>query len=284
MKREGGENRPEIRRILVTLDASSQSVKRVEAATELASDLEAELVGLFVEDTNLLRMAELPFVKEFSPFSPFGQRVEARALEREFRAQSARMRRVLASAADARAVPWTFRVARGLVTTEVLLAASEADLIVLGKMTWAPAGVRRMGSTVRMILSQGRSMTMVMQEEYRWTVPISLIYDGSDSSEKGVIVASHLARIRKGGMNVFILAPKGETSVQYRSRVDDTLRDRQVKADFYFIVNPSLNTLAWFLRGYGKGPLVLPCGSGLFQEEALCSFITDIPNPVLLVR
>ena len=53
-----------IRRILVALDASRHSLAALEAAAELAARLKAELVGLFVEDIDLLRLAGLPFARE----------------------------------------------------------------------------------------------------------------------------------------------------------------------------------------------------------------------------
>ncbi|MGB7837261.1 MAG: universal stress protein, partial [Terrimicrobiaceae bacterium] len=55
-----------IRRILVALDASAHSRAALEAACELALGLDAELSGLFVEDINLLRLAQLPFASEIS--------------------------------------------------------------------------------------------------------------------------------------------------------------------------------------------------------------------------
>jgi K+-sensing histidine kinase KdpD len=44
------ENELTIKRILVALDASSHSNAALRMATELASQLDAELTGIFVED------------------------------------------------------------------------------------------------------------------------------------------------------------------------------------------------------------------------------------------
>ena len=52
------------RRIVVALDASSHSHAALAAAVALAGRLQAELQGIFVEDVNLLRLAELPFARE----------------------------------------------------------------------------------------------------------------------------------------------------------------------------------------------------------------------------
>ncbi len=49
----------ERRRILIGLNSSPTSLRGLAAAAEMAARLDAELVGLFVEDDNLLRLAEL---------------------------------------------------------------------------------------------------------------------------------------------------------------------------------------------------------------------------------
>ena len=53
-----------IKRILVALDASAANRTALQTAALLASELQAELQALFVEDINLLRLAELPFARE----------------------------------------------------------------------------------------------------------------------------------------------------------------------------------------------------------------------------
>ena len=58
-----------VRRILVAVDASHHSIAALEAAVELATRFQAELLGLYVEDINLLRLAQLPFGREVGTFS-----------------------------------------------------------------------------------------------------------------------------------------------------------------------------------------------------------------------
>ena len=52
------------RRILVAIDTSPHGSAALEAAARLATELRAELEGLFIEDINLLRLAGLPFARE----------------------------------------------------------------------------------------------------------------------------------------------------------------------------------------------------------------------------
>jgi nucleotide-binding universal stress UspA family protein len=284
MNRAQEDSRLEIRRILVTLDDSFRSIKRVEIAVELAASLKAELIGLFVEDTNLLRIAELPFAREIAMFSPVGRQIRLEQLHWELRAHSERMRRALASATAARKVPWEFRVARGPVVAEVLAAAIESDLMIVGRKTWTHTGARRLGSTVRMILTRGQGMTLIIEEHVSWSVPVSLIFDGSDLSFKALNVAAHLAQIREGRLSVFIVASDRETARRMQARVFGRLANLGLDAKFRLLINPSVNTLAWLVQIHGSGPVVLPCSGNFLEGEGLCSLVGEVTNPVLLVR
>jgi nucleotide-binding universal stress UspA family protein len=284
MNKAESSNRLEIRRILVTVDASAQSLVRIESAAELAAILKAELIGLFVEDANLLRIAELPFAMEFSLSSPIGRRIRREHLQYQLRAQSERMHQALAAAASARGVPWEFKVARGLVTSEVLSEAAQADMLILGKATWAPRGGKRLGSTVRMILTQGRGLTLIVQEKTSWAVPVSVIFSGSDLSAKALCIAARLSKAEDRRLNVFILASDRETALKRRSMVLQELAESNLVVDFHIAVNPSLNSLAWLVKIHARGPLVLSCSEKLLQGEELCSLVNEVSNPIFLIR
>ena len=49
---------------------------------------------------------------------------------------------------------WSFHVVRGVIASEVATAAAEVDVLILGKAARSLTGPRRLGSTVRMVLSQ----------------------------------------------------------------------------------------------------------------------------------
>jgi nucleotide-binding universal stress UspA family protein len=273
-----------IRRILVALDASANSLVRLETAAELAQDFKAELIGLFVEDVNLLRLAQLPFAREISLFSSTIRRFRLEELQRELRAQSNRMRQALAAVAARRNVPWIFKVVQGSVAAEVLSAASEADLMILGKVTWSFRGGKRVGSTVRMILLHGRGLTLILQEGEGLKLPVLVIYDGSDLARKALDVAGQLVQSRDSHLSVFILAPDKDIAQSLQVEVFEELQRRTLGADFHLLIRPSLARLAWLVQTKGKGPVVLPCGGGLLQGEGLCALANEVANPLLLVR
>jgi nucleotide-binding universal stress UspA family protein len=127
-----------IRRILVPVDASPGSLATLVRAVDLAGKLEAELLGLFVEDIELLRLADSPYARELVYFSAAEIPLSRENMETKLKAQSVQARKALEVAGAHAQVRWTFRTVRGDVLTEILAAANQVDLLQLTK--WDPYG------------------------------------------------------------------------------------------------------------------------------------------------
>lgn len=119
-----------IRRVIVGLVPTQRNQAVLEAAARLARRMEAELVGLFVENINLLHFAGLPFACEVGFASATRRDLDVEGMERSLRALAREARQLLASVAGRVPVRWSFRVARGAVAAELLAAATAADLVV----------------------------------------------------------------------------------------------------------------------------------------------------------
>nr|NIU03050.1 universal stress protein [Gammaproteobacteria bacterium]NIX84325.1 universal stress protein [Gammaproteobacteria bacterium] len=135
-----------IRRIMVAMDSSTHSLWALEAAAALAGRLEAELLGVFVEDVRLLHLAGLPFSRELAGSSALARELSSSGMERALRVQAQRMRRELMTQAQRVQVQCSFRVLRGEVAGQLLEGVPGADLIILGKMGESPGARRRLGS------------------------------------------------------------------------------------------------------------------------------------------
>lgn len=119
-----------IRRVIVGLEPAMRSRALLEAAACLAESMEAELIGLFVENADLLHFAGFPFAREVGFTSALSRPLDVEAMERCLRAGAEAARRTLASVAGRTSVRWSFRVARGSLTEEMLAAAGQADLVI----------------------------------------------------------------------------------------------------------------------------------------------------------
>ena len=78
---------PEVYRVLIALDATEDSLASLDLATRMAAKLRAELEGLFIEDINLLRLAELPCTRIVSVATTSSEGMSLPSMERELRRQ-----------------------------------------------------------------------------------------------------------------------------------------------------------------------------------------------------
>ena len=274
-----------IRRIMVAMDASSSSLSALHNAVDLASRLGAELIGLYVEDVNLLRLAQLPIAHEISAFSKTLHRLDALELERQFRDEAARVHQAILRACEQRNVPCRFEVFRGVIAAELLAAAAQADLMVVGKIGRSFFGSKRIGSITRMLVSRRTGLTLVLQSgALLTTLPVIVLYDGSDQARKSLAVAAHLVRVPQGRLTAFIVADSREDARRFEGQVHEYLQFYEISPVFRILVRDDLPGIAHRIRLESEGPVVIPCELQAEDGEQLCSLIGEISNPVLLVR
>jgi len=275
---------PSIRRILVGLDASRHSLAALEAASELAAALNAELVGIFVEDINLLHLAGLPFAREVRYLSSAEYPLDSLAMERGLRLQAAQLRQTLAGIAGKRQLQWSFRVVRGQVSTELLAAAQGADLLALGRASWASTRRVRLGATAREVVAQALPSVLLLQQGHSVCAPVQLVYDGSPAAERAVATAVHMASITGGHLIVTVVADAAEIAHRLQGEVEERLQVRPIKGDYRQLIKPTAEELAQVLRAAGGGTLIISADHPLLAGEGLYTLLDAIDCSVFLVR
>ncbi|HKS96324.1 MAG TPA: universal stress protein [Terriglobia bacterium] len=266
-----------IRRILVALDASAHSLAALEAAADLAARMEAELVGLFVEDINLLRLAGLPFAQAIRRHSLAGEPFDSPGMERALRAQAAQARRALAAASERAAVKSSFRVVRGRVAAELLTAASDADLIALGKAGGSLTRNVRLGSTA-LALTANAPLPLLLVTSGAPRQPILAVYDATECGRRALEAAASLAEMTGSPLTVIIVADNPEAAGQLEKKAGSGLEGHPAQVRV-----ARLPRLAYVVRNEPTGLLVVGV-HGSLGEEALQRLLDAIDNPVLLIR
>lgn len=275
---------PVIRRILVALDASRHSLAALEAASELADTLKAELVGIFVEDINLLRLAGLPFAREVRYLSVTDRPLDSPSMERELRIQAEQVKQTLAVVAGRRQLHWSFRVVRGEVVTELLSAAQEADLLALGRASWATTRPVRLGATARQVVAQALGPVLLLQQGHTICQPIQLVYDASAAAKRALATAVRLASVIGAHLTVMVAAATPDTAQRLQEDVDTRLQAQQVKGHYHQLIKPSAEELARTLHIAGGGTLIIGADNPLLEGEGLPTLLDAIDCSVFLVR
>ncbi len=272
-----------IRRIVVGIDASPSSLAALEAAVRLAGELEAELEGLFVEDVNLLRFAELPFTRVVDTLLGCPRPFESADVEHDLKARAERARRALARLAGTR-VTWKFRVARGNVEDEFLAAARSADLVSLGFAGVGQAGGARAGSLARRAAREVRASVLLLREHKPAGTPVAVCYEEGPEGERALFTATALARAQGSDLTVMTFAGDDEEARKIEAAVVKIVNDWKPEPRFLHLTAAGGRDLRAAARAARGGILVVGAASALAHRESLRSLVEGCACSLLLTR
>ncbi|MFO1190060.1 MAG: universal stress protein [Alphaproteobacteria bacterium] len=281
--------RPDIHRILVALDASPHSLAALQQAAEMAARLRAELIGLFVEDINLLRLAELDVAREFQLVrGNFEITPGLPGMENQLRALATRARRAFEEAGRRSGVPHRFRIARGQVARELIAAAAEADLLILGWASQAPPGLPlpspRLGATARSVARGAGRSVLLLRSGARFVRPALVVYDGTISAARALAAAISMTDGGHELLNILAVGDDVDEIRERQTRVRAWLRRRRIDANIGTMRAPTPARIAALLRQSGCLTLVVHAESPLLSGEPGATLLDAIECPVLIVR
>jgi nucleotide-binding universal stress UspA family protein len=278
----GQNSEVEIRRILVALDASHPSLAALEAAVELAASMNAKLEGLYVEDINLLHAAGSPVAREVRfPFVSSTQ-LDPNRMTRQLRAQAKQAERALAAACQRREIEWSFRVVRGEVSHEVMSAAQEADLLILGKASRPLVRKTRLGSTALTAAVQSPCCVLLLERNERIAPPVIVVYDGSPVARRALRIGTRLAQRNGGYLAVLIVSETPNEEYRLQAETADWLRRQGVLVRYRRIPERSVLAVKQVLEAERNGLIVL--STTILHLADLRRLLDGLDSPVLLVR
>lgn len=248
-------------RIFFSLDAPPTDQRLFEATLDLASYLQAELHALFVEDVNLLRLAELPFAMEIGSPSCVRRPLSLESMERTLKSMSDSLRRTMEDVAQRAGVPWSFQVLRGPVLRATLDFASDADLLIISRRSLSPTQSRRAISAAP--LSQ--------------TGSVLVVYDGSRASQRALQIASRLCRERPTEI-IVLLSPRQPADEPFlRETAANSLRRQSPGAKIHPTPISSTAELIAATREY-RGWLLLITWDEVFGKESELELLVNHTN------
>lgn len=273
-----------VRRILVALDASRESLAALATAAHLARRLRAELTGLFVEDANLIKLAQHSFAREINLDTRTGRALDADTMARDLRVQAAMARKALEDAAVQFRLPWSFRVTRGLVEAELLAAAMGADLVAIGKAVRPLTGRTHLGQTAR-ALSRGCSRSVLFcVSEKQLGESVALAYDGSPTAADALGLAARIADNDGGRLAVFLVAETADVAAEYEAAIRRRLRHAPLDLAFRRVSGAGYRDMLQAMEADRPRLLVVGVAPESRADEAVTQVIECATCPVLLVK
>ena len=248
-----------MRRIAVTLDACQVSSSTLEEAVQLAARMGAQLEGIFVEDIDLIQLAELPFLREVRSVSRSEIAINLTRMEQELRVLARRAERLLGEHAARQNVSWSFRIWRGSIDTELLTADTDADVFALTRMgtTWA------------------RPAT---------TKAVSVVFTGTDASARALETAMSLTTDPYKELNILLPAENEAEAMRLQELATRQLGDHAASADFTPLKDGSLNDLLEVLVDSNSAVLIVERDNKLLRAQSLRRSLNNLNCPLLIVR
>jgi nucleotide-binding universal stress UspA family protein len=272
-----------IRRILVALDASPHSLKALETAVEFAARMQAELAGLFVEDIELLRLAESPYASEILYPSATIAPLHRAGMESKLRAHSEQARKALAAAADRARVSWSFRTARGDVTSEVLAAAAEADLLAMAALGGSLGRGFGLGSAALELALNTIPVLLLPVHGLPFKGDLLVLYDGSRDARRRIPFARELARAGANRITVLIAAADNERAMRMQDELAAMLDDCGAEVNYRSFDPKDEAALLRAVKAEKAGVLLLTGRKSLEKLPRLEKFLGEREIPVLLL-
>ena len=255
-------------RILLALDSSAEAETAIEAAAALAAELRAELLGLFIENAELFRLAELPFAAEIALGPPAVRRLDREMLERAVSAQAEKARRALAEAANRQRLSWSFQIARGQSVRMALAAASDFDWLMIrfaGRGPRPSSGLRR---------DSGREIGR----------DVMVVLDAATVSERALATAVRLSIANGGGVAVLLVGADAQALASMRERLTAMQPPLSVECLLCDAPIREAQDLLKAVRERQPEMLVVNRDSPLLTERTLTALAEQLDCPLLLVR
>lgn len=257
------------RRIVVTLDGSPSGPPALDVAVRLAALLNAELEGVFVEDINLVRLAELPFLREVRAHSLVQQAISAESLQRDLRVLARQAEENLQRAAAAVGVRCSFRVWRGHTGLAALSNSFEADILSLGGV-----GVRAAYRAVS-LLPRRAPVAPAIQT-------VNVLFSDSTPGHRALAAACHLAVNLDARINVLLPAGAADAAALER-QAEAIIVAHHATGRTAFVRFDADGTRTPAARA-GGGVLVVGGDNPVLSRTALVRWLETFAGPLLVVR
>ncbi|WP_455219992.1 hypothetical protein [Kaarinaea lacus] len=245
--------------ILLALDAASENQDALESAIILAAQLRAELIGLFVEDIDLLRSAQLPFTSEVVADSGEERSFTSNHIEKSLRAWTKQMQALLTKEAQKANIKCSFRTVKGRHIDTLLSETGEYNLLIISH-------------------SRQQLISPITKSDV-----IYLVFDGSSEAHHGVAIISEMAL--HGLRNIVLIDTCSEDTEYGAKKAAEWLSRHGVHVFVQKLTGDPARSLPPLLKKYPAALLLVPAHFPMhYEPESLKVLQKKLNCPVVIVR
>jgi hypothetical protein len=249
-----------IKRIIINIDSGGFSASIMESAVILASRLQANLCGLFIEDTELLQLANLPFTREITLHTALFRDLSSSSMERNLNAIAAQMRQTLEEMATISDVGCSFRTVRGPRLESVIKESEDSQLILI---------------MPKKRLTENRYHAKPADKSH----PIVLFYDGSLQAHRAVRVIKSMNNTHSVMKRLLVLT----TSQAVEDELLEQLPVDQFQVKCLHLSEYNISDIIDLVRTQTPGLVILPMENILLKQEGEVRRLLDMLSCLLIL-
>lgn len=257
-----------INRVLIALDTSTRDNHTLDTAARLAALRNVELITLFIEDQDLLHLAELPFASEIERSSGTVRKLDSLQMARALKSEAQRLSRHLETITGQLRLRYSLKVVRGSYMAEAMAAAMKTDILFLSK---------NVGKYRRHSLA---ARTALFRRGVERTVPTGTVwswYQATPGSEAALAVAAELAA--EGNKRLVVLQRAGVPEPDEKIR--QLIRQRRI--DYTIMAGMEPSALAGALQRVRDNLLVVHAADLSEKDQLTTASLENLGYPVAVV-
>ncbi|MGK7369184.1 MAG: universal stress protein [Candidatus Halalkalibacterium sp. M3_1C_030] len=271
-----------LREILVAIDTSSHSQAALEAAVTLAKTMEANLQGLFVQDELWQKISKLPSTSTVNTLTGNVLPLESETLEDQVRLLRNRLRRKMEFLSRRNKVTYSWSSMQGKVEEKVLEASKNADLITIG-LKGKSARRKRIGSSAKKIIQKAGKPVLVLKEGLHLGTNLTVVYDASKESQKGIRLALKIAEKNNSSINVLVVDNNPDALDQRNKELENLVDGASVSVNIELMKNTDLGSFLNSINEQHSGLLIVPKNQPLLAKS-FETILLHINCPLLMVN
>lgn len=193
-----------VKGICILLDDQRDKAGLLDAAATLAAHMKVELQGLFIEEDDLIRAADLSISRDISRWSAQENVINRKNILCVLRIKARQKQQELETIAHQKHIKCSFQTVRAERVSWILNSANTSDVIFIPKRTVAES-------------RQNFNYTKHVKD------PLYVLYNGSRASQKALEISSKITQVSKTQLIVLLLTDKATDEVKLIEQVDKAL-------------------------------------------------------------
>ncbi len=251
-----------INRILVSLDFDTNNVGLLESLVSLASQLNADLCGLLIEESELQHVANLPFSREITFPSALTRNLSSTSIARHLKEHAEQSRQLIEKLSELADVACSFRSTKSTRIESVLDETIDSEVIVLFPGKYNPVNKRYIKSSEDILN------------------PVVLLYKEPEESQKAIDIVLSLNEMNKLH-HLIVLTKEGETE-----DISEKLYPvKNIKSELKRIDGFEISPITSLLDTLNPGLVILPLDDDIRHQAAQIKIMLEtLLCPIVLIR